>query len=136
MGTTPRPTDIKLHQQSRKLEVSFDDGSTFELPCEFLRVYSPSAEVQGHGPGEEILQVGKMDVNIERIEPVGNYAVQLFFDDKHDSGIFSWETLYNYGKNQDEMWQRYLKRMAEAGKSREPMRLDNPKAIDLSKVGK
>jgi len=136
MTTTPRPTDIKLHQQSKKLEVSFDDGSHFEFPCEFLRVYSPSAEVQGHGPGQEVLQVGKKDVNIERIEPVGSYAVQLYFDDRHDSGIYSWETLYNYGKNQDEMWQRYLQRMEEAGKSREPMRLDNPKAIDLSKVGK
>lgn len=136
MGTSPRPTDIKLHQQSKKLEVSFDDDSTFEFSCEFLRVYSPSAEVQGHGPGEEILQVGKKDVNIERIEPVGNYAIQLFYDDGHDSGIYSWETLYNYGKNMDEMWAHYVERMDKAGKSREQAKMNNPKAIDLTKVNR
>lgn len=132
---TPRPVDIKLHKQSHKLEVSFDDGKTFEYSCEFLRVFSPSAEVQGHGPGEEVLQVGKKNVNIDDIVPVGNYAVQLVFDDKHDSGIFSWDTLYGYGERYDELWQTYLKRMEEAGKSREPSKADM-KAIDLSKVEK
>ena len=112
------PTEIKLHQKSRKLEITFDDGSRFELPCEFLRVYSPSAEVQGHGPGQEVLQLGKEDVNIERIEQVGNYAIQIFFDDNHHTGIYSWETLYRYGQNYEQMWQRYLERCKEAGYER------------------
>ncbi|MBE9516796.1 MAG: DUF971 domain-containing protein, partial [Proteobacteria bacterium] len=92
-----RPTEIKLHQKSHMLEVAFDDGSRFELPCEYLRVHSPSAEVQGHGPGQETLQLGKENVNIKAVEPVGNYAVALVFDDEHDSGIYSWETLHNLG---------------------------------------
>jgi DUF971 family protein len=116
----PQPTEIKLHQKSRVLEISFADGKTFRLPCEFLRVYSPSAEVRGHGPGQEVLQTGKKDVEIARIEPVGNYAVQLTFSDGHDTGIYSWTLLYDYGMRQDEMWQRYLKRMDEAGASRDP----------------
>jgi DUF971 family protein len=115
----PQPTEIKLHQKSRVLEITFADGATFRLPCEFLRVYSPSAEVRGHGPGQEVLQIGKKDVEISRIEPVGQYAVQLFFSDGHDTGIYSWDLLYDYGKRQDEMWQHYLKRMQEAGASRE-----------------
>jgi len=94
---TPRPTEIKLHQKSRVLEISFADGKTFSLPCEFLRAYSPSAEVRGHGPGEEVLQVGKKDVAITRVEPVGTYAVQLYFSDGHDTGIYSWDLLYDYG---------------------------------------
>ncbi|MGD8712063.1 MAG: DUF971 domain-containing protein, partial [Thiohalophilus sp.] len=90
----------------------------YELPTEYLRVYSPSAEVQGHGPGQEKLQIGKQDVNIERIEQVGNYAVQFYFDDNHDTGIYSWDTLYNLGQNHDELWQRYLDRLKEAGVER------------------
>jgi DUF971 family protein len=116
---TPQPTEIKLHQQSRRLEVAFADGKRFEFSCEFLRVYSPSAEVRGHGPGQEVLQVGKQDVEITRIEPVGNYAVVLVFSDGHDSGIYSWDYFYDLGINQETLWQRYLERMAEAGASRE-----------------
>jgi len=115
----PLPTEIKLHQKSRVLEISFADGATFRLPCEFLRVYSPSAEVRGHGPGQEVLQTGKKDVEISRIEPVGQYAVQLHFSDGHDTGIYSWDLLYDYGRRQDEMWRHYLKRMDEAGASRD-----------------
>ena len=116
--STARPTDINLHQKSRILEISFDDGNTFSLPCEFLRVYSPSAEVRGHGPGQEVLQVGKEEVNINAIEPVGNYAVKLAFDDGHDTGIYSWETLYELGKNQQALWQDYLQRLEKAGHQR------------------
>ena len=118
--TTPQPTEIKLHQVSRILEVSFADGKVFALPCEFLRVYSPSAEVRGHAPGQEVLQVGKKNVEITRVEPVGVYAVQLFFSDGHDTGIYSWDLLYEYGSRQQEMWDRYLARMKEAGADREP----------------
>lgn len=114
----PMPTDIKLHQASKKLEISFDDGKKFELSCEYLRVYSPSAEVRGHGPGEEILQVGKKDVNITRIDPVGNYAVILAFDDNHDTGIYSWDYLYDLGENQEKLWSEYLQRLEQAGKKR------------------
>lgn len=117
---TPLPTEIKLHQKSRVLEIAYADGRKFGLPCEFLRVYSPSAEVRGHGPGQEVLQTGKQDVAITRIEPVGTYAVQLYFSDGHDTGIYSWDLLYDYGLRQAEMWNRYLKRLAEAGASREP----------------
>jgi DUF971 family protein len=116
----PQPTEIKLHQKSRVLEIAFADGKSFRLPCEFLRVYSPSAEVRGHGPGQEVLQIGKKDVEIRRVDPVGSYAVQLAFSDGHDTGIYSWDLLYDYGLRQDEMWQHYLKRLAEAGASREP----------------
>ncbi len=112
------PTEIKLHQQSRKLEIAFDDGSRFELPCEYLRVYSPSAEVRGHGPGEETLQVGKEEVNIEKIEQVGSYAIQPHFDDGHHSGIYSWDTLYDLGKNYEANWKDYLDRLAAAGHQR------------------
>ena len=118
--TVPQPTEITLHQASRVLEIAFADGKTFRLPYEFLRVYSPSAEVRGHGPAQEVLQTGKQAVEIARIEPVGSYAVQLYFSDGHDTGIYSWTLLYDYGLNQDEMWRRYLERMAEAGASREP----------------
>jgi len=116
---TPLPTEIKLHQKSRVLEIAFADGKSFSLPCEFLRVYSPSAEVRGHGPGQEVLQVGKKDVEISKIEPVGTYAIQLFFSDGHDTGIFSWDLLYDYGLHQEEMWQHYLRRITDAGASRE-----------------
>lgn len=117
---TPRPTEIKLHQKSRMLEISFADGKTFLLPCEFLRVYSPSAEVRGHGPGQEVLQTGKKHVEITHIEPVGSYAIQLTFSDGHDTGIYSWDLLYDYGLRQEGMWQHYLKRLEGAGASREP----------------
>ena len=120
--SVPQPTEIKLHQKSHILEIAFADGKTFQLPCEFLRVYSPSAEVRGHGPGQEVLQVGKKNVNITKIEPVGSYAVQFVFSDSHDTGIYSWDLLYDYGMQQEEMWQHYLKRMAEAGASREPLK--------------
>jgi DUF971 family protein len=119
-SNSPRPTEIKLHQKSRLLEISFADGKTFQLPCEFLRVYSPSAEVRGHGPGQEVLQTGKKNVAITHIEPAGSYAIQLTFSDGHDTGIYSWELLYDYGLHQEEMWQRYVTRLAEAGASRDP----------------
>ena len=120
-ATTPIPTEIKLHQVSRKLEIAFDNGARFELPNEFLRVYSPSAEVRGHGPGQEVLQLGKRNIEIKRIEPVGAYAVQLVFSDGHDTGIYSWDYLYDLGQHHVTLWERYLNRMKEAGASREPM---------------
>ncbi len=113
--THPHPTEIKLHQKSRALEIKFDDGAEFEMSCEYLRVYSPSAEVQGHGPGEGVLQVDKEDVNIKSLEPVGNYAIQIYFDDDHNTGIYSWETLYKLGANKDSNWQDYLDRLKKAG---------------------
>ena len=117
-----RPTEINLHKKSRILEIAFEDGARFNLPAEYLRVNSPSAEVQGHGPGQGVLQVGKEDVNIDNLVAVGNYAVQLFFDDNHNTGIYSWETLYDLGKNQDRYWQDYLDKLAKAGhKRREPV---------------
>ena len=112
------PTEIQLHQKSRILEIAFNDGKHFKLSCEYLRVHSPSAEVAGHGPGQEVLQIGKEDVGINAIEQVGNYAVQLVFDDNHDTGIFSWEYLYELGIHQEQKWQRYLERLKEAGYQR------------------
>jgi len=116
------PTEINLNRKTRVLTVSFDDGAVFEMSCEYLRVHSPSAEVQGHGPGQGVLQVGKERVNIERIEPVGNYAIKPVFDDGHDSGIYSWDTLYTLGKNQAENWRDYLAQLKAAGHER---RLDS-----------
>ena len=113
------PTTITLHQKSRVLEIAFTDGKTFRLPFEFLRVYSPSAEVRGHGPGQEVLQVGKRNVDIRALEPVGSYAVQPQFSDGHGTGIYSWEYLYELGENQDDMWKEYLDKLAQAGASRE-----------------
>lgn len=113
-----KPNEINFHQKSHVLEISFDDGSTFQLPSEYLRVYSPSAEVQGHGPGQEVLQIGKQDINITKIEPVGHYAIQLFFDDNHDTGIYSWDTLYNLGKNYETLWPEYLQKLVDAGHKR------------------
>ena len=113
------PTEIKLHQKSRQMEISFADGKRVELSYEFLRVYSPSAEVRGHGPGQEVLQVGKKNVEITAIEPVGSYAVQPRFSDGHDSGLYSWDYLYELGTNRDPLWQQYLQRMQAAGASRE-----------------
>jgi DUF971 family protein len=119
-GEKPTPTEIKLHQKSRVLEVSFSDGSRFELPYEFLRVYSPSAEVRGHGPGQEVLQTGKKDVDILRLEPVGSYAVQPHFSDGHGTGIYSWDYLYDLGTNRQSLWRTYLERLEAAGAGREP----------------
>ena len=116
---TPRPTEIKLHQASKILEVTFDDGKQFRLPCEYLRVFSPSAEVRGHGPGQEVLQVGKREVGIAAVEPVGVYAVKLDFTDGHDTGIFSWDYLYELGTKQESNWKSYLARLEQAGKSRD-----------------
>jgi DUF971 family protein len=114
-----QPTEIKLHQASRVLEIAFDDGRRFRLPYEFLRVHSPSAEVRGHGPGQETLQTGKRDVTIANVEPIGHYALRPTFSDGHDSGIYSWEYLYDLGVRQDELWRRYVERLAAAGASRE-----------------
>ena len=119
--TTRVPTEIKLHQVSRQLEIAFNNGTRFELPYEFLRVYSPSAEVRGHGPGQEVLQVGKKDIAIKGIEPVGSYAVTLTFSDGHDTGIYSWDYLYELGANYVALWGRYVNRMEAAGASREPL---------------
>jgi DUF971 family protein len=119
MSSAPRPTALTVHQQSRLLEVAFDDGAHFRIPFELMRVYSPSAEVQGHGPGQEVLQTGKRDVGIEALEPVGHYAVQPTFSDGHSSGIFSWDYLYRLGAEQDALWQRYEERLAAAGVSRD-----------------
>lgn len=116
--TAPQPVEIKLHQKSRVLEVAFDDGERFELSCELLRVYSPSAEVRGHGPGQEVLQIGKESVNITAVEPVGNYAVRLVFDDGHDSGLYTWDYLYQLGKLRDQYWRRYLEALRQAGYER------------------
>lgn len=116
---TPTPTALTVHQQSRTLEVDFSDGARFRIPFELLRVYSPSAEVQGHGPGQEVLQTGKRNVGIDALEPVGNYGVQPTFSDGHHSGIFSWEYLYHLGAEQDRLWQDYLARLAQAGLDRD-----------------
>jgi DUF971 family protein len=113
------PTEIKLHQRSRVMEVTFADGQIFRLPYEFLRVYSPSAEVRGHGPGQEVLQTGKQAVDITALEPVGSYAVQPAFSDGHSTGIFSWDYLYHLGQNQERMWQEYLAKLKAAGASRD-----------------
>ena len=121
-GTTANsahPIKLVVHQASRIVEVGFDDGASFRLPFELLRVYSPSAEVQGHGPGQEVLQTGKRSVDIVAIEPVGHYAVQPRFSDGHESGIFSWDYLYTLGANQAEFWRRYEERLAASGASRD-----------------
>ena len=118
--STPLPTEIKLHQASRVLEVTFSNGRAFKLSYEFLRVYSPSAEVRGHGPGQETLQAGKRDVTIASVEPVGHYALRPTFSDGHESGIYSWDYLYDLGERQDALWRRYLERLAAAGASRDP----------------
>jgi len=118
MTATPKPTEISLHQKSRIMEISFEDGAHFEFSYEFLRVHSPSAEVQGHGPGQGVLQLAKEDVMINKVEPVGSYAIQPYFDDGHDTGIYSWETLYDMGKNKDRYWQEYLRKLEAAGHKR------------------
>lgn len=116
---TPIPSEIKLHQKSRRLELIYEGGEAYTLDFEYLRVYTPSAEARGHGPGQETLQTGKRNVDIERIEPVGTYALRLVFSDGHDSGLYSWDMLYNLGKHHDELWQEYLKQIEAQGLSRD-----------------
>ncbi|MDL2337570.1 MAG: DUF971 domain-containing protein [Pseudomonadota bacterium] len=116
---TPQPTAVTVHQQSRVLEISFANGSEFRIPFELMRVYSPSAEVQGHGPGQEVLQTGKRGVEVVGLEPVGNYAVQPMFSDGHNTGIFSWDYLYFLGSQQTQLWQQYEQRLASAGMNRD-----------------
>ena len=115
----PAPTALTVHEASRVLEVAFSDGASFRIPFELMRVYSPSAEVQGHGPGQEVLQTGKRDVTLVNLEPVGNYAVKPFFSDGHESGLFTWEYLYQLGNQQDDLWAQYLQRLEEAGLDRD-----------------
>lgn len=117
--TTPLPTDIVVHIESRVLEIAFDDGERYRLPFEFLRVFSPSAEVRGHGAGQEVLQSGKRGVRITTAEPVGNYALKLVFSDGHDSGLYSWDYLAELGQRHDTLWQHYLERLEAAGASRD-----------------
>jgi DUF971 family protein len=119
VSAAPRPTGLTLHRASHVLEVAFDNGEVFRLPCEYLRVHSPSAEVQGHGPGQRVLVPGKRNVNIAAIEPVGQYGVLLRFDDGHDTGIYSWDVLYDLGTHQAEYWQAYLDALAAANLARD-----------------
>ena len=116
---SPQPESINLHQKSRILEIKFSDGKNFELSCELLRVYSPSAEVKGHGPGQSVLQTGKENVSIKEIDPVGHYAVKLIFDDGHDTGLYLWAYLYELGENKDDLWQDYLQALNDAGHQRQ-----------------
>lgn len=116
---SPTPVSMTVHGQSRVLEIAFSDGAGFRIPFELMRIYSPSAEVQGHGPGQEVLQTGKRDVDLIALEPVGNYAVQPSFSDGHDSGIFSWDYLYHLGSDQAQLWADYEQRLAQAGVSRD-----------------
>ena len=116
---SPQPESINLRQKSRILEITFSDGQNFELSCELLRVYSPSAEVKGHGPGQSVLQTGKENVSITRIEPVGHYAVKLIFDDGHETGLYSWAYLYELGENKDALWKDYLQGLSDAGYQRQ-----------------
>jgi len=119
MTAKPRPTEITLHQQSGMLDLAFDDGRKFSLPVEYLRVFSPSAEVRGHGPGQEVLQTGKRDVDVVSLDPVGSYAVQPTFSDGHATGIYSWDYLYSLGTDHDRLWAEYLKKLAAAGQRRD-----------------
>jgi DUF971 family protein len=118
MESRPLPTDIQLHQKSRVLEIAYDDGARFLLPCEYLRVYSPSAEVRGHTPEEAVLQVGKEQVNITDLQQIGNYALKIFFDDGHRSGLFDWQYIYKLGRAWQPLWQDYLSRLSDAGRQR------------------
>ncbi|MDG1944537.1 MAG: DUF971 domain-containing protein [Halioglobus sp.] len=128
MAEQTKPVAIQLHSRSRQLELEYANGERFSLSCEYLRVYSPSAEVLGHGPGQEVLQTGKLKVAITEIKPVGNYALQLVFDDGHDTGLYAFTYLYELGKNQEAKWQVYLDRLADAGASRDP----DVQVLDLS----
>ena len=121
-GTSHWPTEIRLKTAEKRLEITFEDGTRFDLPAEYLRVESPSAEVQGHGPGQKTLVDGRAHVGIANIEAVGNYAVRLIFDDRHDTGIYSWEYLYTLGREQEKRWQEYLRALEQRGLSREPKR--------------
>lgn len=123
---TPLPTEITLHQKSRRIELAFDNGERFELTCEFLRVFTPSAEARGHGPGQETLQTGKRDVDIVCIEPVGQYAIKPVFSDGHDSGLYSWDLLYSLCRHRDELWQAYLDQLQASGGSRDPEKCSAP----------
>ena len=125
-ATSPTPTEITVHQQSRVLEVAFSDGARFRIPFELMRVYSPSAEVMGHGPGQETLQTGKRNVLITELTPVGHYAIQPRFSDGHDSGLFSWDYLYSLGKREAELWVQYEMRLKAAGASRDEERTARP----------
>lgn len=120
MSDEIRPEGIQLHTRSRELELTYPGGASCRLSCEFLRVHSPSAEVKGHGPGQEVLQTGKQNVNIEAIRPVGNYALQLVFDDGHDTGLYSWDYLHHLCSQREPLWEEYLRRLQEAGASRDP----------------
>ena len=128
---TPQPTNLTLHQASRTLSIEFDDGLKADLTCEFLRVFTPSAEARGHGPGQEVLQTGKREVSITSIDPVGHYAVRLVFSDGHDTGLYSWDLLYEFGKHRDALWQAYLDNLTAAGASRDPQ----PDASGAGKSG-
>lgn len=118
--SAPRPTEIRVKKEQRTLEIDFDDGASFSLPAEFLRVHSPSAEVQGHSPSERQTVPGRRHVGIVEVEPVGNYAIRISFDDLHDTGIYSWRTLYDFGRRQDALWQEYLGDLEAKGLSRDP----------------
>ena len=120
MNREQRPVAINLHRKSQELELSYPDGNSYRLPAEYLRVYSPSAEVKGHGPGQEVLQTGKLRVAITEIKPVGHYALQLVFDDGHDTGLYAWDYLYDLCVNHQQRWRDYLDRLAAAGASRDP----------------
>lgn len=120
----PTPTALTLHSQSRILEIAFSDGAQFRIPFELMRVYSPSAEVQGHGPGQEVLQTGKREVNVVELEPTGNYAVKPVFSDGHESGIFSWDYLYFLGSEQSRLWDDYTRRLEAAGQNRDALMID------------
>lgn len=126
---TPIPSEIKLHQKSRRLELIYEGNEAYALDFEYLRVYTPSAEARGHGPGQETLQTGKRNVDIERIEPVGTYALRLVFSDGHDSGLYSWDMLYNLGKHHDELWQDYLAQIEKRGLSRDIDTSTRPAAV-------
>lgn len=123
---TPIPSELRLHQKSRVLEIAFDNGDRYELTFEFLRVFTPSADARGHAPGQETLQVGKMNIDIERIEPVGHYAIRPVFSDGHESGIYSWDMLYNLCTHRDELWQTYLDQLQAQGGSRDPAECPPP----------
>jgi DUF971 family protein len=124
---TPIPSDIKLHKRSRILELCYDGGARYELSCEYLRVFTPSAEARGHGPGQEVLQTGKRDIEIERIEPVGTYALRLIYSDGHDSGLYSWDLLHNLAVHHDELWAEYLRQIEAAGLSRDIEKTSAPR---------
>ncbi len=119
MSDKPHPVDIQVHQQSRLLDITFSDGAAFSLPCEYLRVYSPSAETRGHSPATAKLEKGKEHVTITKLDPVGNYAVKIHFDDGHNSGLYDWLYLYNLGKHRDELWQAYLEKLEAVGYQRQ-----------------